>query len=109
MGSAAAPVRDVPTPVAAAPASMMPRPSSARRCRSPLPATGSSVWVCFSARERLDELMMASLLGGVPWQDVCRGEFCVNAVGVVQSEDTQRPLLHSHVLGEIVVRTAFAL
>src|ERR1700745_1753635 len=38
-GSAAAPVSELPTPVAAAPAISMPRPSSARRSRRPLPAT----------------------------------------------------------------------
>src|SRR5262249_21600427 len=40
-GSAAAPVSKAPTPVVVAPANMMPRPSSARRSSSPLPATGS--------------------------------------------------------------------
>src|SRR5262245_19222895 len=38
-GSAAAPVSEPPTPVAAAPASITPRPSSARRSMRPLPAT----------------------------------------------------------------------
>src|SRR5271168_794692 len=38
-GSAAAPVSELPTPVAAAPAISMPRPSRARRSTRPLPAT----------------------------------------------------------------------
>src|SRR3954470_24628823 len=38
-GSAAAPVTEVPKPVPTAPAMSIPRPSSARRCKRPLPAT----------------------------------------------------------------------
>src|ERR1700704_1947752 len=41
-GSAGGLVTDVPTPVLAAPARTMPRPSNVRRSSRPLPATGSS-------------------------------------------------------------------